>query len=95
MKTRFPMVPFRELLLNRRRVLEETAARGTKIVGYFCTYTPIEAIHACGMTPVRIWGGTGQAEKAYNLVPTFICPYTVSLIRPSSVTPRMSATYFR
>ncbi|HNS90653.1 MAG TPA: 2-hydroxyacyl-CoA dehydratase family protein [Deltaproteobacteria bacterium] len=75
MKTRFPMVPFRELLLNRRRVLEETAARGTKIVGYFCTYTPIEVIHACGMLPVRIWGGSGQAEKAYNLVPTFICPY--------------------
>jgi benzoyl-CoA reductase/2-hydroxyglutaryl-CoA dehydratase subunit BcrC/BadD/HgdB len=24
---------------------------------------------------VRIWGGSGQAEKAYNLVPTFICPY--------------------
>ena len=75
MKTRFPMVPFRELLLNRRRVLEETAARGTKIVGYFCTYTPIEVIHACGMLPVRIWRGSGQAEKAYILVPSFKCPY--------------------
>lgn len=67
--------PFREALLNKRRMLEETAARGTKIIGYFCTYTPLEVIHACGMLPVRIWGGAGQSEKAYNLVPSFVCPY--------------------
>lgn len=67
--------PFREALLNKRQMLEEAAAGGTKIIGYFCTYTPIEIVHACGMLPVRIWGGTGQAEKAYNLVPSFVCPY--------------------
>ncbi len=48
---------------------------GRKIIGYFCTYTPVEIIHACGFIPVRIWGGTGHVEKAYSLVPNFICPY--------------------
>lgn len=75
MRTLSVMAPFRETLLNRRQILQETAARGRKIIGYFCTYTPIEVIHASGMLPVRIWGGTGQTEKAFNLVPSFICPY--------------------
>ncbi|MCU0577679.1 MAG: 2-hydroxyacyl-CoA dehydratase family protein [Desulfobacterota bacterium] len=75
MDTRAVMAPFRDAVLHKRRRLEEAAARGTRIVGYFCTYTPVEVIHACGFLPVRIWGGTGQAEKAYNLVPNFICPY--------------------
>lgn len=75
MDTRPVMAPFREAVRNRRRRLEAAAGSGTGVIGYFCTYTPIEVIHACGFLPVRIWGGTGQAEKAYGLVPNFICPY--------------------
>lgn len=50
-------------------------SRQTPLVGYFCTYTPIEIIHASGFVPVRILGGSGPIEKADSLVPTFICRY--------------------
>lgn len=45
------------------------------IVGYFCTYTPIELIHASGFVPIRISGEPGPLQKAYGLVPSFICLY--------------------
>ncbi len=46
-----------------------------KLFGWFCTYTPIEIIHAAGFLPVRIYGGTITVEKAGTLVPNFVCPY--------------------
>ena len=69
------MKPFDEAVRFRRQRLEEAASKGRKVIGYFCTYTPVEVIHASGFIPVRIWGGTGRIEKAYSLVPNFICPY--------------------
>lgn len=45
------------------------------MIGYFCTYTPVEVIHAAGFVPVRITGGQGRVERAYSLIPDFICPY--------------------
>jgi benzoyl-CoA reductase/2-hydroxyglutaryl-CoA dehydratase subunit BcrC/BadD/HgdB len=45
------------------------------MIGYFCTYTPVEVIHAAGFVPVRLRGGPGTVEKAYAHVPDFICPY--------------------
>jgi len=39
--------------------LEAVSSKGKKIIGYFCTYTPIEIIHAAGFLHVRILGGTG------------------------------------
>jgi len=35
----------------------------------------VEIIHACGFIPVRITGGHGNIDKAYQHVPDFICPY--------------------
>jgi benzoyl-CoA reductase/2-hydroxyglutaryl-CoA dehydratase subunit BcrC/BadD/HgdB len=69
------MTPFDEAVRFKRQRLEEAASKGRKVIGYFCTYTPVEIIHAGGFIPVRIWGGTGRIEKAYSLVPNFICPY--------------------
>jgi len=44
-------------------------------LGYFCTYTPIEVLHAAGFTPIRITGGAGTVENAYAHMPDFICPF--------------------
>ncbi len=57
------------------RPLANPASAGKRILGYFCTYTPVELIHACGIIPVRIMGGAGRVDKAYALTPEFICPY--------------------
>lgn len=67
--------PFREALERQTWTLREAARAGRGIIGYFCTYTPIEIIHAAGFLPVRILGGTGPVSAAYSLAPDFICPY--------------------
>jgi benzoyl-CoA reductase/2-hydroxyglutaryl-CoA dehydratase subunit BcrC/BadD/HgdB len=74
--------------MNRQKIMPFTAAvnrsadyfyrlqlGGKKMIGYFCTYTPVEVIHAAGFIPVRLRGGPGPVEKAYAHVPDFICPY--------------------
>lgn len=46
-----------------------------KFVGYLCTYTPVEIIHAAGFIPVRLFGGPGEIARAYGHVPDFLCPF--------------------
>ncbi|HOM29376.1 MAG TPA: 2-hydroxyacyl-CoA dehydratase family protein [Deltaproteobacteria bacterium] len=69
------MAPFVEAVDNREERLREWASLGARPMGYLCTYTPVELIHACGFLPVRLWGGAGQVRKAYSHVPPFVCPY--------------------
>ncbi len=67
--------PFVHVLNNHGKTLSGLAKEGQRSIGYFCHYTPVELIHAAGFIPVRISGGPGNVEKAYNLAPDFICPY--------------------
>ncbi|MBA4392561.1 MAG: hypothetical protein C0407_03310 [Desulfobacca sp.] len=50
-------------------------SKQTPLIGYFCTYTPIEIIKAAGFFPVRILGGSGPLQKVNTLAPSFICLY--------------------
>ena len=61
--------------VNNRTERLARHARKQKVFGWFCTYTPIEFIHAAGFLPVRIYGGTIRVEQAGSLVPNFVCPY--------------------
>jgi len=65
---------FVEAVSNRTERFARDAKK-QKVFGWFCTYTPIELIHAAGFLPVRIFGGMTTVEKAGNLVPNFVCPY--------------------
>jgi benzoyl-CoA reductase/2-hydroxyglutaryl-CoA dehydratase subunit BcrC/BadD/HgdB len=67
--------PFQDIVANRDENLRELASQGNRLIGYFCTYTPVELIYASGFIPVRIMGEADVIEKAYTLVPDFICPY--------------------
>ncbi|MBN1531060.1 MAG: 2-hydroxyacyl-CoA dehydratase [Spirochaetes bacterium] len=67
--------PFAEIVQNEQEYLTRIASQGKRMIGYFCTYTPLELIHAMGFLPVRITGSSRRAEKAYSLMPSFICPY--------------------
>jgi benzoyl-CoA reductase subunit C len=67
--------PFADAANGKNEQLSNLAAQGKKILGYFCTYTPIELIHASGFIPVRIQGGPGTITEADSLTPSFICPY--------------------
>jgi benzoyl-CoA reductase/2-hydroxyglutaryl-CoA dehydratase subunit BcrC/BadD/HgdB len=68
-------LPFKKAIQSSQTLLFGMKKDGRKIIGYFCTYTPVEIIHAAGFIPVRITGGYGNIEKAYQHVPDFICPY--------------------
>ena len=61
--TALPIQPFTEAVRDQRERLTELASGGRKVLGYFCTYTPIEIIHASGFVPVRILGGEISIEK--------------------------------
>ncbi len=67
--------PFADTVNQSTDYLHHLRNSGRKIIGYFCTYTPVEVIHAAGFVPVRLRGGPGPVEKAYAHVPDFICPY--------------------
>ncbi|MDY6826920.1 MAG: 2-hydroxyacyl-CoA dehydratase family protein [Bacillota bacterium] len=50
--------------------------KSNKKVGWLCTYTPEEIIHAAGFTPVRLLPGSGAfTEGSEDLLPPNICPY--------------------
>lgn len=67
--------PFVDAVSRNNQHLAGLASSGRKILGYFCTYTPIELVHSCGFIPVRVQGEVGPISKADSLAPSFICPY--------------------
>lgn len=67
---------FAEIVENRAERLREYRERtGKKVFGYFCTYTPEELLHAAGILPVRLFGGTDDITQADTLMQTFVCPF--------------------
>ncbi|MFC1858925.1 2-hydroxyacyl-CoA dehydratase subunit D [Thermodesulfobacteriota bacterium] len=58
----------------------ELHRQGSKIVGYFCCYTPIELITAAGLVPFHLTGAMDQpAVQADGFIETVICPYIRSV----------------
>jgi benzoyl-CoA reductase/2-hydroxyglutaryl-CoA dehydratase subunit BcrC/BadD/HgdB len=51
--------------IRHERIEEIAAARrqGTKVVGYFCIYAPVEMVQAAGAIPVRLMRGGHAAEE--------------------------------
>ncbi len=48
---------------------------GKKIIGYFCSYTPEELIHAAGALPFRIFGTRDNIIRADNHLQTYCCSF--------------------
>jgi len=46
---------------------------GRKGIGYFCSYVPLEILHAVGLTPVRILQLAGPISMANAHFPSFSC----------------------
>jgi benzoyl-CoA reductase/2-hydroxyglutaryl-CoA dehydratase subunit BcrC/BadD/HgdB len=70
-----PIAGFQQAYETSSQILSRIHDQGQKLLGYFCTYTPVELPAACGYLPVRIMGGRGKAEQCYRLLPEFICPF--------------------
>jgi benzoyl-CoA reductase subunit C len=55
----------------------ELKAAGKKLLGYFCSYTPEEIIHAAGIHPLRLFGSTEDSGIADRHLQAYCC----SLVR--------------
>jgi len=65
-----------EIFKNRSEYARTFKQRtGSKVFGYFCTYTPVELLHAAGVHPVRLFGGTDDITRADELIQSFVCPF--------------------
>ena len=58
-------------------IRETKKKTGRKAVGYCCTYTPEEIIHAAGLLPVRLFGAKAGISRADAHLQAYSC----SLVR--------------
>lgn len=49
-------------------------------VGWLCSYTPLEIIHAAGLLPVRVFGHGAAVKKADSYMHPNLCPYVRSVL---------------
>ena len=63
MKHSIDLTPFTRAVSTKTERLRK-AAKGRKVFGWFCTYTPIEMIHAAGFLPARISGGMVRIQRS-------------------------------
>ncbi|MEK6613287.1 MAG: 2-hydroxyacyl-CoA dehydratase family protein, partial [Candidatus Binatota bacterium] len=81
-----------EMITRYREILEESpleqAAKwkathpGSKVIGCYPVYTPVEIIHAAGMLPVGIIGGGNRLEIAHadSRFQSFVCSIVKSTL---------------
>jgi bzd-type benzoyl-CoA reductase N subunit len=66
----------KEIYQNKTRRAEELKLSGTKIIGYFCCFPPVELMTAIGLFPYRITGDAHeQITRGDAYLETIMCPY--------------------
>lgn len=69
------------LYKDRGSRARELKSKGAKVIGYLCTFTPVEIITAAGLISFRITGGGQQSITEANAhLETIACPYTRSIM---------------
>ncbi len=68
-----PLQDFLGLWREPYAALAELAKSGERLIGYFCTYTPEELLHAAGFTPVRIVGQERNVDLADGHLQGYCC----------------------
>ena len=63
----------KDVIKNPGAVVKSYKKRGIKVVGCFPVYCPEEIIHAAGMLPMGIWGGSTEIELSKQYLPAFAC----------------------
>jgi benzoyl-CoA reductase subunit C len=73
------LIKAQELYENRQARAKELAKKGKKVIGYFCSYTPVEIFTALDLVPFRIQGKVGKpVEQAGQYLESIVCPYVRS-----------------
>ena len=68
---------FQRVSSNPNGYGREMKGEGRKCLGYFCSYTPEEIIHAAGIHPMRLFGSRGDTSVADKHLQAYCC----SLVR--------------
>lgn len=65
---------------EQKRII--SGLQGKKVVGYFCTYTPVELLHAAGVAPIRLFQGGDEQVASSGEIHTrsFFCQFTQTCI---------------
>nr|MDO8080190.1 2-hydroxyacyl-CoA dehydratase family protein [Candidatus Freyarchaeota archaeon] len=69
---------FEDLVSNRHDNAIKWKNMGKSVFGYFCTYVPEEIIHAAGIIPVRMMGGSDDITLADVHLPSYVCSFARS-----------------
>jgi benzoyl-CoA reductase subunit C len=73
------LIRARELYEHREARAKELSKKGKKVIGYFCSYTPVEIFTALDLVPYHIQGKVGKpVEQAGQYVESIVCPYVRS-----------------
>ncbi len=75
------MARVEELYHDRGRYAREAKAEGKPVIGYLCTFTPVEIMHAAGVFPFRIAGNMNESiSDAGQYLESIACPFTRSVL---------------
>ncbi len=71
----------KKIYSNREQRAREIKAEGKKIIGYPCTYVPLEMLTALDLVPYRIYGSIREPiTEADRALPTTFCPFIRSCL---------------
>jgi benzoyl-CoA reductase subunit C len=75
------LIKAEQIYQNRDRKAKELKAEGKKIIGYLCSFTPVEIITAADLVPYRITGNMKESiALADAYLETIACPFTRSCL---------------
>jgi benzoyl-CoA reductase subunit C len=69
-----------EIVRDPHTPLRARKDAGGQAVGYFCSYVPVELIHAAGFTPMRMLLGPPPGDAAGAFMQPFCCSFARSLL---------------
>ncbi|RJP27716.1 MAG: 2-hydroxyacyl-CoA dehydratase [Actinobacteria bacterium] len=69
-----------EIVRDPHAPLRAKRVGGSEAAGYFCSYVPVELIHAAGFTPVRMLLGPPPGDAAGAFMQPFCCSFARSLL---------------
>jgi benzoyl-CoA reductase/2-hydroxyglutaryl-CoA dehydratase subunit BcrC/BadD/HgdB len=66
---------------DRARRARRLKAEGRSLIGYLCSFTPVELITAAGLIPYRFTGGRAESITQADVhLERIACPYTRSIL---------------
>ena len=71
---------FEEIALDPHTPLRAAREGGREVVGYICSYVPVELIHATGFIPLRLLLGPPPGDTAGTYMQGFCCSFARSLL---------------